>query len=201
MDCLAYASWAVLAVSKGASQIGGVSLGSRASRPQPVQLDRGSRKLAPFLNRTRFETLSDSRTGLWYNSSHISANWPALWDDKVNWESPMNEEKFDESVDATLSAIRHRRMVLPAILLLAGHRPLAFTFGQVLLILQPLAALLGTDGLDAWARILSHPGGPAALTDRLADHLVCAEPTPQMGHLAKRKEKDRLSTRAMKSET
>ena len=129
----------------------------------------------------------------------------------------MSEEKFDESVDATLSAIRHRRMVLPVILLLAGHRPLAFTFGQVLLILQPLAALLGTDGLDAWARILSHPGGPAALTDRLADHLVCAEPTPQMGHLArrkvcaeptpqmghlaKRKEKDRLSTREMKSET
>lgn len=84
------------------------------------------------------------------------------------WETLMHEEQFDETVDATLSAICHRRMVLPALLLLAGHQPLAFTFGQLLLILQPVAALLGSDGLDSWARLLSHPGGPAALADRLA---------------------------------
>ncbi|MCY4081343.1 MAG: hypothetical protein OXF54_13960 [Caldilineaceae bacterium] len=57
---------------------------------------------------------------------------------------------------------------MPAVLFVAGHRPLAFVFGQALLILQPLAALLGSDGLASWAHLLSHPGGPAALSDRLA---------------------------------
>ena len=97
----------------------------------------------------------------------------------------MREEQFEEPVDAVLSAIGNRRMVLPAILLLAGHRPLAFTFGQLLLILQPLAALLGSDGLDPWARLLTHPGGPAAISERLAALL----------------EKDRLAARGMKSES
>ncbi len=101
----------------------------------------------------------------------------------------MREEQFeaivDETTDATLSAIGRRRMVLPAVLLLAGHRPLAFTFGQLLLILQPLAALLGSDGLDSWARLLTHPGGPAALSERLAALL----------------EKDRLAVQDTKSES
>ena len=101
----------------------------------------------------------------------------------------MREEQFeaniDETVDATLSAIGKRRMVLPAVLLLAGHRPLAFTFGQLLLILQPLAALLGSDGLDSWARLLTHPGGPAAISERLAELL----------------EKDTHAARGMKSES
>ena len=83
----------------------------------------------------------------------------------------MHEEKIDETVDETLSAICQRRMVLPAILFLAGHRPLAFTFGQALLILQPLAVLLGSRGLDSWVRALTHPSGPPALTDRLAELL------------------------------
>lgn len=80
----------------------------------------------------------------------------------------MHREQFEETVDASLSAISQRRMVLPAVLFVAGHRPLAFVFGQALLILQPLAALLGSDGLASWAHLLSHPGGPAALSDRLA---------------------------------
>ena len=41
--------------------LGGASLGSRASRPQPVQLDRGSRKLAPILNRTQTHPWIDFR--------------------------------------------------------------------------------------------------------------------------------------------
>ncbi len=97
----------------------------------------------------------------------------------------MREKQFEEPVDAVLSAIGHRRMVLPAILLLAGHRPLAFTFGQLLLILQPVAALLGTNGLDSWARLLTHPSGPAALSDRLAALL----------------EEDRLAAQELKSES
>jgi len=86
-------------------------------------------------------------------------------------DSPKFDIEIDATVDETLSAIRQRRMVLPAILLLAGHRPLAFTFGQLLLILQPLAVLLGSRGLDAWVRVLTHPNGPPALTDRLEELL------------------------------
>ena len=78
---------------------------------------------------------------------------------------------YDETVDETLSAIRQRRMVLPAILFLVGHRPLAFAFGQMLLILQPLAGLLGADGIGAWGKLLSQPDGPSALTERLEDLL------------------------------
>ncbi len=96
----------------------------------------------------------------------------------------MQEGQFDETIEATLSAFGQRRMVLPAVLFVAGHRPLAFVLGQVLLILQPLAALLGTDGLAAWADLLSHPNGPDALSDRLAALL----------------EKDRYATRDLKSE-
>ena len=77
----------------------------------------------------------------------------------------------NETVDEVLFEIRQRRMVLPAILFLAGHRPLAFTFGQILMMVQPLAALLGADGLGAWGRLLSQPGGPSALTERLEDLL------------------------------
>ncbi len=97
----------------------------------------------------------------------------------------MHEVQFEEKVDATLAAICEKQMVLPALLLLAGNRPLAFAFGQALLILQPVAALLGDDGLGPWARLFSDPGGPAALSDRLAELL----------------EEDRPATRDLKSET
>ncbi|MCY3992025.1 MAG: hypothetical protein OXI52_03430 [Caldilineaceae bacterium] len=96
----------------------------------------------------------------------------------------MHEGQFDSEIDATLSAIGQRRMVLPAVLFVAGHRPLAFVFGQILLILQPMAALLGSDGLASWAHLLSIPGGPDALSDRLAALL----------------ERDRHATRDLKSE-
>ena len=84
----------------------------------------------------------------------------------------MHEGQFDETIDTTLAAISRRRMVLPTVLFVAGHRPLAFVLGQILLILQPMAALLGSDGLAPWAHLLSHPGGPDALSDRLAALLV-----------------------------
>lgn len=74
----------------------------------------------------------------------------------------------DKSVDETLAAVRQRQMVLPALLFLAGNRPLAFLIGQTLLTLQPLAALLGLDRLGPWAELLSHPEGPSDLTARLA---------------------------------
>lgn len=74
----------------------------------------------------------------------------------------------DKSVDETLEAVRQRQMVLPALLFLDGHRPLAFLLGQTLLLIQPLAALLGLDRLGPWAELLSEPDGPSSLTARLA---------------------------------
>lgn len=79
----------------------------------------------------------------------------------------MMESAIEEAVDR----IRRRRMILPAILLVAGHRPLAFAIGQLLLVLHPVAALFGTDGLLVWAELLSRPAGPSALTERLAHAL------------------------------
>ncbi len=84
-------------------------------------------------------------------------------------QTKMRQEMTDRAVEETLAALRHRRMVLPAALFLAGHRPMAFAIGQLLLVFQPLAALLGGDGIGAWARLLSHPAGPAALGDRLTE--------------------------------
>lgn len=74
----------------------------------------------------------------------------------------------DRSVDETLEAIRQRQMVVPALLFLAGHRPLAFLLGQTLLIMQPLATLLGLSQLGTWSELLSQPDGPSNLTARLA---------------------------------
>ena len=59
-------------------------------------------------------------------------------------------------------------MVMPALLFVAGHRPLAFVLGQTLLVLQPLAALLGAEGLRLWGELLSQPDGLGTLTERLA---------------------------------
>ena len=73
----------------------------------------------------------------------------------------------DAAVDEAIDALRQRQMVLPALLFLAGHRPLAFALGQMLLVLQPLAAILGADGLAVWGTLLSQPAGPAALMQRL----------------------------------
>ena len=78
---------------------------------------------------------------------------------------------IDKSIEETLSTLQDSRMVLPAALFLAGHRPMAFTVGQLLLIFQPLSAFFGGDGIGAWARLLSHPAGPAALGDRLVELL------------------------------
>ncbi len=74
----------------------------------------------------------------------------------------------DKAVGAAVDAIGRRQMVMPALLFLAGHRPLAFVLGQTILVLQPLAALLGANGLAAWGELLSEPSGPSALTARLA---------------------------------
>ena len=95
--------------------------------------------------------------------------------------SAWDEEMIDRSIDETLSSLQDKRMVLPAALFLAGHRPMAFTVGQLLLLLQPLAAFIGGDRIGAWGRLLSHPAGPAALGDRLNELLEEDELSERQG--------------------
>ncbi len=58
-------------------------------------------------------------------------------------------------------------MAAPLLLFLAGHRPLAFVTGQLLHFSSPFGALLGLEGMNDWAELLSHPDGPALLESEL----------------------------------
>ena len=69
-----------------------------------------------------------------------------------------------EQVARLYQKVGAAQMEVPVRCLLAAHRPLAFFAGQLLLVLAPIAAILGRRDLAAWA-------------------LLCAEP-PQVGGLA-----------------
>ena len=69
----------------------------------------------------------------------------------------------------TADMLARRELLTPALLLLAGHRPLAFVAGQLLYGLAPVAALFGLAGCQDWARLLSHPHGAAQLQQALED--------------------------------
>lgn len=86
-------------------------------------------------------------------------------------DDPLSSQQTAALVDDAIAGIHQHQMVLPVFLFLAGHRPLAFSLGQMLLLLQPLAAILGADGLTVWSTLLSQPAGPTALAERLAQLL------------------------------
>lgn len=76
-------------------------------------------------------------------------------------------------VQGRVEALARRRLLLPALLFLSAHRPLAFLAGQLLWMAQPVGGLLllspgMQNALEDWARLLSHPQGPAALEQMLA---------------------------------
>lgn len=73
---------------------------------------------------------------------------------------------------------RHR-MALPALLMVVGHRPLAFIGGQLLYVLAPLAAILGISACGHWAELLSEPGGTARLEQLLEQMTDECEPGAQ----------------------
>ena len=102
--------------------LGDASLGSRASRPQPVQLDRGSRKLAPILNRTPAAgtlfapnrphpprlgeaqtVLAEIRSGSYYDSvvlmllQRALTELPGILDAGVVMGTPANKELLAQS--------------------------------------------------------------------------------------------------------
>lgn len=66
-------------------------------------------------------------------------------------------------IDSFVLNLGRQRMGLPALLFLAGHRPLAFVIGQVLYVASPVADLAGWEGCADLAAVLSHPDGPARL--------------------------------------
>jgi hypothetical protein len=73
-------------------------------------------------------------------------------------------------------ALQRRGLATPALLYLAGHRPLAFAAGQLLAVAAPLAAVLGAGGVMDWARLLSAPEGVDQLQAAL--HNAAEEPAP-----------------------
>lgn len=74
--------------------------------------------------------------------------------------------------------LANHTLVLPALLLVAGHRPLAFVLGQLCWASLPLTWLWPSLPLGAWANLLSHPHGPAFLEAYLLA-LPTAVPSPE----------------------
>lgn len=66
------------------------------------------------------------------------------------------------------AALAQRGLASPALLFVAGHRPLAFAAGQLLALAAPLAAVLGAPHVMEWAYTLSTPEGVDSLQTALA---------------------------------
>lgn len=79
-----------------------------------------------------------------------------------------------------LEYLAQRRMLMPALLLLSSHAPLAFATGQALWLLSPFELLLPGVHLGDWARLLSHPQGSNRLKN-LLDKTLAAQTTLQRG--------------------
>lgn len=75
----------------------------------------------------------------------------------------------DAPAEKIAQMLAQHDLLTPGLLLLAGHRPLAFVAGQLLHVLAPTAALLGVSSLHDWATLLSDPRGAASLQQAL-DH-------------------------------
>ncbi len=71
-----------------------------------------------------------------------------------------------------LHFLARSRMLLPVLLFLSAHRPLAFVIGQSLWLCSPVELLLPGTGLGDWAALLSHPQSGLALERLLENSLV-----------------------------
>lgn len=78
---------------------------------------------------------------------------------------------LEQPIAATVAAARRSRLALPALLFVAGHAPLAFAVGQLAHMATPVAALLGSRSLPAWAALLGDPHGITQLQQALANAL------------------------------
>jgi hypothetical protein len=87
-----------------------------------------------------------------------------------------NSHHIDVPAGETLAGpvaveLRRRGMAAPALLFVLGHRPLAFAVGHLLAVAEPVAAVLGANGIGEWSRRLIAPGG----ADRLLAELQAIE--------------------------
>lgn len=77
----------------------------------------------------------------------------------------------EDTTNRAADVLRRRQMALPALLFVAGHRPLAFILGHLLLVMHPVTALLGADWAGEWGNLLTRPAVGAKLADLLAGSL------------------------------
>ena len=75
---------------------------------------------------------------------------------------------FPPALRQMADTLAHFEMALPALMLVAGHRPLAFVAGQLLHVMSPAAALLGLPQCGQWAALLSDPAAADKLEQILA---------------------------------
>ena len=80
------------------------------------------------------------------------------------------------------AALDRRGLAAPALLYLAGHRPLAFAAGQLLALAAPLAAALGIDHTMEWAHLLSTSEGVDRLQAALETRRSGLQPDMAAGH-------------------
>lgn len=88
--------------------------------------------------------------------------------------TPLAPEATDRltQIAPSLHFLARRRMLLPLLLFVSAHRPLAFVIGQSLWLCSPVELLLPGVGIGDWAALLSHPHGGALLERMLEDVLV-----------------------------
>ena len=70
-------------------------------------------------------------------------------------------------LEVLASTLQRRKLVTPALLLLASHQPLTFFTGQLLYALAPMCSLLGWGSVNEWAALLSAPAANQRLTEML----------------------------------
>ena len=89
------------------------------------------------------------------------------------------EPEYDH--DPHLQTLHHllirRQMMAPVLLFVTGHQPLAFVTGHLLLLLAPLAHLLGWSGVTPLAGALVEPGAMARMESILRKSVDLAPET------------------------
>lgn len=91
---------------------------------------------------------------------------------------PKDRTEDDSRLIPSLNYLARSRMLLPGLLFLSSHAPLAFVAGQMLWLLSPFEMLFPNTNLGAWARLLSDPQAVASLK-RLADGALIRETNSQ----------------------
>ncbi|CAN5784341.1 hypothetical protein BH10CHL1_BH10CHL1_22820 [soil metagenome] len=82
---------------------------------------------------------------------------------------PVADPVQASTIHQSLQALEARALILPCLLFVASHRPCAFVVGQLLYVIAPLAALLGSQTWQDWAGLLSEPAGVTWLEKTLGD--------------------------------